>query len=302
MVKKISEETKRKILEKSAYALPDRPSERGLPVSTIKEAFYKPILDEKASIVSEVNRIVDEINANEGNAELEELRNDIAALQESKQDVLVAGDGIKIEGNVISAIGGGGGSSGKKYVAEYDDETNILRVVFDSPVNSYDKLIDAVYEGGQYPIDSGYYDNMGMSSGYIMTEGDGLYLVAYLYDGDVIEDSLYEDCWRFTEEEDKDTSDYTVYYCDYDSDVIFYIRAPRGFERGDEIYDWLTEQGYTTKSNAYNVDQLYIGGYDEHYRAKVYISEGQFVFVDQVDDSRITELETINYIYDILNA
>lgn len=114
MVTKISEDTKREILKKSAYALPDRPSEQGYSVSSIKEKFYKPIIDEKQSIVSEINRIVDEINAG-GNVSIkiddeptEGSENAVSSggvynQLSLKQNALIAGKGISINGRVISA-------------------------------------------------------------------------------------------------------------------------------------------------------------------------------------------------------
>lgn len=62
MVKKVTDETKRAILNKSAFALPDRPSEAGIPATTVKKAFYAPITDSTDSVLSEIDRVVDEVN------------------------------------------------------------------------------------------------------------------------------------------------------------------------------------------------------------------------------------------------
>lgn len=62
MIQKISNETIAAILRKSAYRLPDNPSEQGMKAPDIKKAFYEFINDASASICAEVNRIVQEAN------------------------------------------------------------------------------------------------------------------------------------------------------------------------------------------------------------------------------------------------
>lgn len=61
-INKISDEMKANIKRKTAFALPNRPSERGMKAEDIKKAFYGPILDPSVSVLSEVDRIVDEAN------------------------------------------------------------------------------------------------------------------------------------------------------------------------------------------------------------------------------------------------
>lgn len=62
MINKISSETINAILRKTAYRLPDNPSEQGFKAADIKKAFYQFIDDATASLVSEMNRIVEEAN------------------------------------------------------------------------------------------------------------------------------------------------------------------------------------------------------------------------------------------------
>lgn len=64
MISKMSDEMRRRIKRKTVYALPNRPSERGYKAEDIKKALYSPILDDADSVFSEINRIVDETNAN----------------------------------------------------------------------------------------------------------------------------------------------------------------------------------------------------------------------------------------------
>lgn len=61
-MQKISTEMRDKIKRKTAYSLPDRPTEAGIPPERIKRAAYQGLTDEQSSIVSEINRIVDEAN------------------------------------------------------------------------------------------------------------------------------------------------------------------------------------------------------------------------------------------------
>lgn len=62
-VSKTSAETKAAILRKSASTLPDRPSESGLSAETIRKRLHEAITGSTNSIQSELDRIVDEINA-----------------------------------------------------------------------------------------------------------------------------------------------------------------------------------------------------------------------------------------------
>lgn len=61
-IRPIDESTQNAILRKSAQTLPNRPSEQGMKPSEIKRAFYEPIVDINNSVVTEINRIVGEVN------------------------------------------------------------------------------------------------------------------------------------------------------------------------------------------------------------------------------------------------
>ncbi len=63
MIKKVSQASKDAIRRKSAYALPDRPSDQGLKPDEIKRAFYQPVVDVSNSVISEIDRLTDDINA-----------------------------------------------------------------------------------------------------------------------------------------------------------------------------------------------------------------------------------------------
>lgn len=62
MINNISQETINAILRKTAFKLPDNPSEQGMKAADIKKAFYQFISDATVSIYAEINRIVGEAN------------------------------------------------------------------------------------------------------------------------------------------------------------------------------------------------------------------------------------------------
>lgn len=62
MAKITSDETKRRIKRKTVYAMPDRPSEKGIKAEAVKKAFWAPLLDEEDSLLSELDRVVSEVN------------------------------------------------------------------------------------------------------------------------------------------------------------------------------------------------------------------------------------------------
>jgi predicted nucleic acid-binding Zn-ribbon protein len=59
----ISTETKNAILRKSAYALPNRPSDQGMKPEDIKRAFWQPTTDATNSALTEIDRVISEANA-----------------------------------------------------------------------------------------------------------------------------------------------------------------------------------------------------------------------------------------------
>lgn len=61
-INKVSELVKTAIKRKSAYGLPDRPSDQGMKPEDIKRAFWQPIVDLSYSTITELDRVVDEIN------------------------------------------------------------------------------------------------------------------------------------------------------------------------------------------------------------------------------------------------
>lgn len=62
-IQQINNETKEKIKRKTAYGFPNKPSASGIPPEVIKRTSYAPLVDDENSIVAEINRLVDEANA-----------------------------------------------------------------------------------------------------------------------------------------------------------------------------------------------------------------------------------------------
>ena len=62
MIQQVSENTKTEVMKKSAYNLPDRPSEAGISSSEIKRAFYMPLIDNENSVFAELDRVIQDIN------------------------------------------------------------------------------------------------------------------------------------------------------------------------------------------------------------------------------------------------
>ena len=64
-IQNVSDDVKKSILRKSAYSLPNRPTEAGMLPEDIKRALYTPIIDSEGtdSVINEINRVVDEANS-----------------------------------------------------------------------------------------------------------------------------------------------------------------------------------------------------------------------------------------------
>lgn len=76
----ITTETIEAIKRKTAFMLPDNPSEQGMKAADIKKAFYQSQTDSNTSIIASVNRIV-----GEANQEIQESRSSVAT-HEARKD------------------------------------------------------------------------------------------------------------------------------------------------------------------------------------------------------------------------
>lgn len=90
-VKPISAEVAAAIKKKSAFNLPDRPSERGMKPDEIKRALYAPITDNENSVLAELGRVIDDTNAAlEGIAKVIEDKIEIAVEQKIETEIYAA--------------------------------------------------------------------------------------------------------------------------------------------------------------------------------------------------------------------
>ena len=62
-INKVSSTTKSAIIRKSVKSLPNKPSDKGYKAEEIKKAMYEPITGEQNSVIAEIDRVVDEVNA-----------------------------------------------------------------------------------------------------------------------------------------------------------------------------------------------------------------------------------------------
>lgn len=108
-IKKVSQETRDAIKRKSAFALPNRPSEAGIKPEELKRAFFAPVTDAALSALGEVDRIAEETNdelnkkANAKNEALETEEKDlVGAINELKRwKAEVGRDAPMFNGNFI---------------------------------------------------------------------------------------------------------------------------------------------------------------------------------------------------------
>lgn len=75
-INQVSNETESAMLRKSAFGLPNRPSESGMKAEDIKKAFYKSLIDSENSILSELKRVINE--ANEADLEIEKSAEELS--------------------------------------------------------------------------------------------------------------------------------------------------------------------------------------------------------------------------------
>ena len=83
------------IKRKSAQALPDNPTNQGMSAEQIKGAFWKFILDNEDSIISEMIRMIKEANTTFENID-DEIKKKLAIAQENPNKTMIT----DAEGNV----------------------------------------------------------------------------------------------------------------------------------------------------------------------------------------------------------
>lgn len=103
-INKVSQVTKEAIIRKSAYGLPNRPSEQGMKAPEIKRAFFEPIIDMTYSALAETDRVVGETVAEIEAAKLEVGQNAEAALNTHKTSTEAHSDKFAEKVNVSDIV------------------------------------------------------------------------------------------------------------------------------------------------------------------------------------------------------
>lgn len=227
----------------------------------------------------------------------------IATLYDSKQDNLIAGDGIKIEGNVISAIGGGGSSSGSPTVTYRDSNNGIyFKVSFPQEMTSVRDICNFLYDrgheygGNTYAVDECEYygETVGEDCGiYGQWEGDYPRLYLYLYGNEY---QLNEEGFNFgggSSEGDSDEEEMSYYYCEYDG-YVFNLYAPSGLHDAMEVYEWLQRNGHTHSEYLYDVSNCYHDDI-QYSAAGIYADGGVVILHDNEQHSDLCQFENFDH-------
>ena len=147
---KISNETKRKLLLKSVKGMANNPSEKGANPQQVKNALVDPYLDDNISLLAEINRIVDELNANNipldtALTQLSALATEVAGKQSTANlyDGLDSDDATKYlsakQGKVLKQL-----VDGKNSGLTYNDISTMISTL-NSADNSLLKTGDNIY-------------------------------------------------------------------------------------------------------------------------------------------------------------
>lgn len=152
MIEKISAATKEAIKRKSAYSLPNRPSEQGMKPEDIKRAFYQPMVDVTNSCLTEIDRVINEVNKtlppevtqeNEGMLLQVENGKWVAKKIVIPDDILTSKD-LRVESASTTTLPAG---SDAKVTAEWNKENKKINFIFEIPQGPTGaKLVDITVE------------------------------------------------------------------------------------------------------------------------------------------------------------
>ena len=103
-VEEISPDTKEKIMRRSAYSLPTRPNEEGMTPDVIKPFFYQFVTAEEDSVISEINRIVGELNESSGRSKsnVSRLNETVEGELSAVNDKILSLEGGKLDKKIVS--------------------------------------------------------------------------------------------------------------------------------------------------------------------------------------------------------
>ena len=142
-IEKTNEAVRYAIRRASAQHLPDNPSARGMKAEEIKRAFYAPITNASNSLLSELDRVVDEVNASfaacdERIGGLEEETKTLeekASALERTADTLADGVDALHDGK-LDRISRGAGEGIAAYVENNQGQTELYKVTYLPSPNS----------------------------------------------------------------------------------------------------------------------------------------------------------------------
>ncbi len=178
-IRQISKETENAMLRKSAYGLPNRPSESGMKAEDIKKAFYKSLIDSENSLLSELKRVVSE--ANEILSYLDSSSQEHSKDTNNPHRLTKAQIGLSQVDNTSDAnkpISVLQQYELNKKVNKTDIQDNVTSTNADKPLSAYrgkllDERITSIYDTLVAAINNSYQDSKDYSDGLIAGVIDG---------------------------------------------------------------------------------------------------------------------------------
>lgn len=178
-IKQVSTETENAMLRKSAFGLPNRPSELGMKAEDIKKAFYKSLIDSENSLLSELKRVISE--ANEILSTIDSLSNGHIEDTNNPHKVTKSQIGLSQVDNTSDAnkpISVLQQYELNKKVSKTEIQDNVTSSDADKPLSAYrgkllDERITAVYDALVVAIQNSYQDSKQYSDNLIAGVIDG---------------------------------------------------------------------------------------------------------------------------------
>ena len=143
VIPEVTAATKNAIKRKTAFNLPDRPSDMGMKPSEIKKAFWSPVIDDEHSVLSELERVIHDINVAFDELvypPFEDGEGKNAGVQDAENPNRAIGDGTLALGN--------GTVAGSRAYRIKDYDSTVRRYYLDVAAND-----DAWFEGIEVGVD-----------------------------------------------------------------------------------------------------------------------------------------------------
>ena len=178
-IQPVTAETENAMLRKSVAGLPDRPSDAGMKAADIKKAFYKSLLDDEHSLLSELKRVISE--ANDILAAIDSFSNEHIEDTNNPHRVTKSQIGLSQVDNTSDAnkpISVLQQYELNKKVNKTEIQDNVTSSDADKPLSAYrgkllDERITAVYDALVVAIQNSYQDSKQYSDNLIAGVIDG---------------------------------------------------------------------------------------------------------------------------------